>query len=71
MSQVGSSLELLQRSIDGLSCTIDHQMQFMADIKTACTAVLDDLDDRYDGCPDSRTLWMGEHITRLRALLNR
>lgn len=28
-----------------------------------------ELDGRYDGAPDSRVLWMGEHITRIRALL--
>lgn len=28
-----------------------------------------ELDGRYDGAPDSRTLWMGEHLTRLRAAI--
>jgi hypothetical protein len=31
----------------------------------ALQAIFEDLDGRYDGAPNSPTLWMGEHITRI------
>ena len=30
----------------------------------------DDLDGRYDGAPDSKTLWMGEHVETLSQILD-
>lgn len=35
----------------------------------ALRAIHEELDDQYDGCPDSKTLWMGEHIDRIAAVL--
>ena len=35
----------------------------------ALRAIFDELNDRYDGAPDSRVLWMGEHITRIQRAL--
>jgi hypothetical protein len=35
----------------------------------ALNEIFNELDGRYDGAPDSRVLWMGEHITRIRAAL--
>lgn len=34
----------------------------------AVECLLEDLNDRYDGCPDSKTLWMGRHIDTLTRL---
>lgn len=34
-----------------------------------CQAILDELEDRYDGCEDSNTLWMTRHIINLRSVL--
>jgi len=39
-------------------------------LELAAEQILNELADRYDGATDSTTLWMGEHITRLQALLN-
>lgn len=36
-------------------------------LKDAAEAILEELQDRYDGAPDSRTLWMGSHIAALEA----
>ena len=35
----------------------------------ALNEIFNELDGRYDGAPDSRVLWMGEHITHIRAAL--
>lgn len=31
--------------------------------------IMGEMEDRYDGAPDSRTLWMGELINRARAVI--
>lgn len=36
-------------------------------LKNAAAAILEELQDRYDGATDSRTLWMGCHISALEA----
>jgi hypothetical protein len=38
-------------------------------LQSAAADVLNELEDRYDGAPDSPELWMGEHIERLAALV--
>ena len=35
----------------------------------ACQSILDELEDRYDGATDSKTLWMGEHIDQIKAAI--
>lgn len=37
----------------------------------ASIAIFNELDGRYDGAPDSRTLWMGEHLDRLRRAIEK
>jgi hypothetical protein len=41
------------------------------DMLAVCKETLDQMEDRYDGAPDSPTLWMGRHIDRLRAVIAR
>lgn len=41
----------------------------MPDLQQIARDVLDELNDRYDGAPDSTTLWMGRHIEALTAAL--
>jgi len=38
---------------------------------SALKEIFDELDNRYDGAEDSRVLWMGEHVTRIRAILEK
>jgi hypothetical protein len=38
-------------------------------LRRAALAILDELEDRYDGAPDSDVLWMGDHIRELREAL--
>jgi hypothetical protein len=40
-------------------------------LREALQAVYDDLDDRYDGAPDSLTKWMSHHIAAIHAVLDR
>jgi hypothetical protein len=35
----------------------------------AIESILEALQDRYDGAPDSTTLWMGQHIDDLKAAI--
>jgi hypothetical protein len=46
-----------------------HLIAAAPDLYEALKAVYLELDGRYDGAPDSRVLWMGEHITRISAAL--
>ena len=38
-------------------------------IVAAAEAIYEELDDQYDGAPDSTTLWMGRHLDALRDAL--
>jgi hypothetical protein len=38
----------------------------MEDLITAVNQAIDELEDRYDGAPDSKTLWLGSIIVDLR-----
>jgi hypothetical protein len=58
--------------VDGLGCPgIGGGREFLelrqriAYLESVCRETLDGLNDVYDGCEDSRTKYLGEHITRL------
>jgi hypothetical protein len=38
-------------------------------LRATMQAILEALQDRYDGAPDSTTLWMGQHIDDLKAAI--
>jgi hypothetical protein len=39
------------------------------ELLAACKTLFEELTMRFDGAPDSRTRWMGEHVERLRAAI--
>ena len=41
----------------------------LLELRKASNAVLVEMEEKYDGAPDSTTLWMGQHIDRLTAAL--
>lgn len=43
--------------------------QQLADAGDALENVLEEFNQRYDGAPDSRVLWMGQHITDIERIL--
>lgn len=48
---------------------IDKLERERARLAVAAAALLEELEDRYDGAPDSGTRWMGLHIEQLSAAL--
>jgi hypothetical protein len=52
-----------------LQDTVQHLRELCSRRYAAIEAILEALQDRYDGAPDSTTLWMGQHIDDLKAAI--
>lgn len=59
---------------DGTTLTMSQRINRLGEsrkaLETVCGAVLDAMQDHYDGAVDSHTRWMGWHIQRLQTVLN-
>lgn len=64
-----TELDDLQTRLNALTETVDKLLTRQRRFEAVCQAVLDDLNARYDGAPDSSTLWMGSLIRDLEAVL--
>ncbi len=61
----------LQDSINELRPTVLKLIAQRDCMRDLLVLIRDELDDRYDGAPDSPTKWMGEHLTAINAVLDR
>lgn len=72
MKELGISMSTLRSDIPKEAAKRHQRIEDLKKEKRAVLEpLLEDLEDRYDGAPDSETKWMAGHITAIRKALGK